>query len=280
MALLLDPLLSPEQRARAFLTAVLLLPVLRTAIWVWVRRGRYSCLQCLFLFWAMLLTRILWRAQVPPWPLPPGQGAVLVANHRSSIDPFFVQIQAPRPMHWMVAREYCDHPLLGPLLRISPVIRTNRSGVDTAATKTAIRLAAKGGVVGMFPEGRINMTDQLLLPGRPGAVLVALKARVPLVPCFISGSPYGGSAGSPFLMRAKVTVRFGELIDLAPYFGREDEDGLVGELMLRALRAMAVLAEREDFQPQLAGRRWRPTPEEVARAANALRQRGTENHAG
>ncbi|MCY2993281.1 MAG: hypothetical protein NTY19_36185, partial [Planctomycetota bacterium] len=94
MALLLDPLLSPEQRARAFLIAVLLLPVLRVAIWAWVRRGRYSCLQCIFLFWAMLLTRILWRAQVPPWPLPPGQGAVLVANHRSSIDPFFVQIKA------------------------------------------------------------------------------------------------------------------------------------------------------------------------------------------
>lgn len=276
MALILDSLLSPEQRAWAFVSAVLAWPVLRAAIWVWVRRGRYNWLQCAFLFWAMLLTRILWRVQVPPWPLPPGQGAVLVANHRSSIDPFFVQIQAPRPMHWMVAREYCDHPLLGPLLRISPVIPTNRSGVDTAATKTAIRLAAQGGVVGMFPEGRINMTDQLLLPGRPGAALVALKARVPLLPCLITGSPYGGTAGSPFLMRAKVTVRFGELIDVSPYYGREDENGLVGELMLRALRTIAALAGREDFQPQLAGRRWRPTQADVEQAAMTLRQRGAE----
>ena len=32
-------------------------------------------------------------------------------------------------------------------------------GIDTAATKTAIRLAQAGELVGMFPEGRINDTD-------------------------------------------------------------------------------------------------------------------------
>ena len=43
----------------------------------------------------------------------------------------------------------------------------------------------EGELVGMFPEGRINTTDQLLLPGRSGAALIALKARAPVVPCYI-----------------------------------------------------------------------------------------------
>jgi 1-acyl-sn-glycerol-3-phosphate acyltransferase len=267
---LLDLLSGPEPRALVFLVAVLLAPVLLSV--AWVQRSPYTYLQSVFFLLIVLLVRILWRAQVPPWPLPPGQGALLVANHRSSIDPFFLQVVAPRTVHWMVAREYCEHPLLGWFLRLADVIPTNRSGMDTAATKAAIRLAAEGGLVGMFPEGRINMTDQPLQPGRAGAVLVALKARVPLLPCYIAGSPYGGTAISPLRMRAKVAVRFGEPIDLSPYYDRQDEEGLVGQLMLRTLSAIAALAGRPDFQPRLAGRRWRPSDEEVARDTALLHQ--------
>jgi hypothetical protein len=65
-------------------------------------------------------------------------------------------------------------------------------------------------------------------------------------------------------MRAHVKVTFGQLVDLSPYYGRESEPGIVGELTLRAVREIAVLAGREDFQPTLAGRRWKPLEEESA----------------
>lgn len=266
---LLEPLLHPEPRAVIFLIIVLVALLGRIA-W-WFRYGDYTCVQSFFLFIATVFVRILWRAQVPPWPLAPGQAALLVSNHRSSIDPFFMQAVAPRPVHWMVAREYCEHPILGPLLRIAEVISTNRTGIDTAATKTAIRLAASGGCVGMFPEGRINMTSELLQPGRPGAILVALKARVPILPCYIEGAPYGGTALSPLVMSAKVKVRFGQLIDLTPYFDRDLEDGLLGELLLRTLKSIAALAGQPDYRPRLAGRRWKPTEDDIARDTAALR---------
>ena len=31
------------------------------------------------------------------------------------------------------------------------------------------------------------------MPGRPGAALIALKARVPVVPCYIHDAPYDGT---------------------------------------------------------------------------------------
>ena len=34
----------------------------------------------------------------------------------------------------------------------------------------AIRLAAEGGLVGMFPEGAINTTDEFMRPVRPGGM--------------------------------------------------------------------------------------------------------------
>jgi 1-acyl-sn-glycerol-3-phosphate acyltransferase len=164
----------------------------------------------------------------------------------------------------MVAREYCETPLLGGMLRTFQVIPVGRGGVDTAATKQAIRLAQEGGLVGMFPEGRINETqDTLLLPGRPGAALVALKARVPIIPVFISGSPYDGTPLGPLKMRAHVRVKIGKPMDLSAYYGREKEAGVTQEITKRLMREIACLAGHPEFEPQLAGRRWMSEGQEI-----------------
>ncbi|MBM4002227.1 MAG: 1-acyl-sn-glycerol-3-phosphate acyltransferase [Planctomycetes bacterium] len=241
-----------------------ILPVvwLGYAAWRW-QKTSFTLLEFSVHFLATLLVRFLWRAQVAPFPFPRGTGMVLISNHRSSVDPLFFGISMHWPGHWMVAKEYCEHPKFRWFLKLAQVIPTNRGGIDTAATKTAIRYAAQGDVVGMFPEGRINITRELMLPGRPGAILVALKAKVPILPCYVEGAPYGGTAGSPLLMPARVRVRFGPLIDLSPYFDRELDNGELGQLMLRCLKEIARLARRPDFEPQIAGRQWKPASQDA-----------------
>lgn len=227
--------------------------------------SRFGPLQALLWVIAYVLTRWQWRAKVPrSLPVPDDQGAVIVCNHRSSIDPFFVQTITGRKIYWMVAREYVENPFFGWFLKACEVIPVGRGGVDTAATKAALRRTAEGGIVGMFPEGRINMTEQLLLPCRPGAVVVALKSKVPLLPVYIEGSPYRKTPWSPFLMRARVEVKVGPLIDVSGYYGREDDSEIVQQLMLRVLREIAILAGQPNFEPKLAGRSWKPTAEEIA----------------
>jgi hypothetical protein len=76
------------------------------------------------------------------------------------------------------------------------------------------------------------------------------------LPCYIEGAPYAGSVISPLLMTARVRVRFGELLNLSAYYGREQESGVLGTLCVEAMTAIAKLAGRDDFQPRLAGRRW------------------------
>jgi 1-acyl-sn-glycerol-3-phosphate acyltransferase len=136
-------------------------------------------------------------------------GALLIANHRCSVDPFFIQLISGCRVHWMVAGEYFKHALFGPLLRSYQAIPTNRAGVDTASTKRAIALASKGHFVGMFPEGRINRTNEPLLTIRPGAAVVAQRASVPLVPIWIEGAPAGWEVYSALFMPAKVTIFVG-----------------------------------------------------------------------
>jgi 1-acyl-sn-glycerol-3-phosphate acyltransferase len=235
--------------------------------------------QAILYCWSYLLVHVQWRAQLPKTlPIPDDSGAVLVCNHRSSIDPFFLQMVTGRKIYWMVAKEYVNHWVVGLPLRICEVIPVGRGGVDTAATKSALRRTASGGLVGMFPEGRINMTEQLLLPCRPGAAVIALKSRVPMLPVYIQGSPYRKVPWSPFLMRARVVVKVGPLLDVSEFYGRENEPEIVQQVMLRVLKAIAVLADQPDFEPQLAGRNWKPTAAEVAADADAMEERRKKNH--
>jgi 1-acyl-sn-glycerol-3-phosphate acyltransferase len=171
----------------------------------------------------------------------------------------------------MVAREYVEHPALRWFLTTCEVIPVNRGGIDTAATKIALRYVGNCGVVGMFPEGRINKTDQLFIAVRPGAALVAIKTRAIVLPCYIEGSPYNGTAWSPLFMPARVTVQYGETIDAADYADRieagEDEAAVTRELLIDSLKAIAKLAGQDNFEPELAGRTWKvkeSTPETAA----------------
>ncbi len=247
----------------AFLLAVLVIAI--GVFVIWWRRSPLTLKETLLWSVNYLLARLIWRTRIEgELPVQPDKGAVIVANHRSSVDPAFIQICVRRVVYWMVAREYCEAPFLRALLRALQVIPVGRGGIDTAATKQAIRLAREGGLVGMFPEGRINLTtDQLLLPGRPGAALVALRAQVPIIPMFIFDAPYNGTPLSPLFMRSKVRVKIGSPIDLSPYFGREKEEGVLQEITERAMREMAILAGHADFQPQLAGARWKSAEAEL-----------------
>ena len=237
--------------------------VVGLALWASVAwwRTYYTFPQALLYLLNRLITSLLWRVRVTGLlPVRPGRPAVIVSNHISGIDPLLIQRAAICRVHWMVAREYVEHPAMAWAFRILQVISVNRGGVDTSATKQAIRLLERGESVGMFPEGRINTkpNETLLLPGRPGAAWVALRARVPVVPCYVSGSPYSGTALGSFLMTARARVVVGEPIDISEYYDRADEREVQQQLTRRFLQEIAKLAGNPLFEPKLAGRRWKP----------------------
>jgi 1-acyl-sn-glycerol-3-phosphate acyltransferase len=202
-----------------------------------------------------LLARILWRAKIRgDFPIPPGRGAVIVCNHRCPLDPSFLAIAVPRVVHWIVAKEYCEYPGFRQILRLCEVIPVRRGAIDPAAIRAAIRLVRRGELVGIFPEGRINTTAQLLLPGRSGAAMIALKARAPLVPCYLHGAPYDGTTLGCLFMPAAVRLEIGAPIDVSTYVDGDDQRHALEELTRRLLREMARLAGQADFEPQLGGR--------------------------
>jgi 1-acyl-sn-glycerol-3-phosphate acyltransferase len=260
---------------RANFTAILAASGLGLALLAWIvlawRRTNFTFFQAFLSFGNAFFARVLWRTQVSGLlPVSYGEGAIIVCNHSSGVDPNVIQVCTDRVVHWLVAREYYEMPVLNWAFRATDTIPVNRAGVDTASTKMAIRLAQQGGLVGLFPEGRINTTPELLLPGRPGAALIALRARVKVIPCYVSGVPYDGTALGSLRMPAQARVMVGEPIDLSPYFGREGDKKVLEELTKRFLVEIAKLAGVADYQPKLAGRQWKNGELAEARSTEAV----------
>ena len=91
------------------------------------RKTEYTWPQ--FVMWVLAgcLTRFLWRATYEnSMPGEVNSGAVIVSNHHSGVDPFFLQVCCKRPIRWMVAKEYCEHRVFGWMLRLCEVISVNR----------------------------------------------------------------------------------------------------------------------------------------------------------
>jgi len=248
---------SNEIVAIPFLFVVALIPISLTV--ACLRRKPLSPLQWIFYGVAVVLVKILWRAQLPMrFPIPDNQGAVIICNHRSSIDTCFIQVVAgPRLIHWMVAQLYGERTFIGWFLKQCEMIPVRRKGNNTSAARAAIKLVQRGKLVGMLPEGTINTTDKFMKGVRPGAVHVALKAGVPIVPCYIEGSPYHEVLWRPIFMPARTRVKIGAPIDLSEFHGREQEDGVVQRITIRCVKEIAKLAGEDDFEPEFSGRDWK-----------------------
>jgi 1-acyl-sn-glycerol-3-phosphate acyltransferase len=139
--------------------------------------------------------------------LPRRGPAILVCNHTSSLDPALLQAASPRMIRWMMAREY-DSPGLRWFFRKLGVIMVERSGRDAAATRAALRLLEQGAVVGIFPEGKIETTTQLL-PFHSGIALLALKSGAPVFPAYLDGWQRGRGMLQAIVAPSHATLSFG-----------------------------------------------------------------------
>jgi len=145
--------------------------------------------------------------------LPRRGPAILVSNHISSLDPVMIQSACPRLIRWMMAAEYYNQKSLRWLLDSVGTIPVERSGRDMAATRAALRALEMGYVVGVFAEGRIETTPELI-PFQQGIVLLAARSEAPICPAYIEGSQRNRDMLPAYLSPQRATLRFGPTLKL------------------------------------------------------------------
>lgn len=108
---------------------------------------------------------------------------ILCANHMSNWDVVALYLACPRLINFMAKAELFKFKPLGWLLYKVGAFPVRRGENDITAIKTAMKVLKDGEVLGIFPEGTRSNGEDAQAKG--GAVLIASKTNVPIVPAAI-----------------------------------------------------------------------------------------------
>jgi 1-acyl-sn-glycerol-3-phosphate acyltransferase len=130
--------------------------------------------------------RLIGRLEVVGATNVPDGPVILVANHDSLSDPFFLGASVDRPLRFLTKRELWRYRAVGRVLEELGGIPVERARGDVGAVASVARALEHGDAVAIFPQGTV-----LGSPDRPwqrGAARLALTTGAPLVPVAIVGA--------------------------------------------------------------------------------------------
>ena len=191
----------------------------------------------------------------------PEGGAIIAPNHSSWMDVNVLAPSLPKRAQFMAKAELLEVPLTGIFMEMCGAIPIERYCIDSSGLKKAIDLLRKGEHLVIFPEGTIpgeeDMTrddvepDTGLLPGNAGAVILALKTKVPIVPVGIKNTDialppevYPRMEKLPPLSFPKVSIEFGKPIYFDEYYGKKMTSDIVDPLIKNVMIEIGKLCGR------------------------------------
>ena len=219
-----EPLTSPL----SIVVLVSLITGVLYAALAWVLRARLDTLGVAIVrLTTRIYLRIVHGLRRVKDPLPKTGAAIVVANHRSGIDPPVLSVHSCRQIRFLMASEYFQMRGLTWLYRQLKTIPVKRDGRDLAATKEALKALYAGEVIGIFPEGEIreeglsesseeeHKAQKDSSDVKEGAALLALKTGAPIITAYIEGTPMHESVLHAFLIPSRSRVTFGKPLVLS-----------------------------------------------------------------
>jgi 1-acyl-sn-glycerol-3-phosphate acyltransferase len=182
----------------------------------------------------------------------PADGPAIVAgNHLSFADHFLMPAILKRRITFLAKAEYFTGPgikgrLTAAFFRSAGQIPVDRSGKEAgqAAIREGLRVLHKGELLGIYPEGT-RSHDGRLYKGKVGVAAMALKARVPVIPCAMIGTFEAQPPGQVVPRIHPVVIRFGKPLDFSRYAGMENEKAILRAVTDEIMYAILTLSEQE-----------------------------------
>ena len=135
-----------------------------------------------FLIYVLYPPKVKGRENIPK------EGPVVLAgNHTKWVDPEMIcAVVKKRQVHFL-AKQELFHGAAHIVTWGMGAIPVNRKIHDHGALDNAIEALKEGLCIGIFPEGTINRTEDVIMPFKIGAVKMTQEANATLVPFTITG---------------------------------------------------------------------------------------------
>jgi 1-acyl-sn-glycerol-3-phosphate acyltransferase len=171
--------------------------------------------------------RVHGRAALPEGP------AIYASNHESALDVWALLRAIPRNLRFVAKQELFRIPIFGWYLKLARFVAVDRR--DRAQAVLALHRAAdivrSGTSLIVFPEGT-RSSDGRIQPFKKGPFVLAMEARVPVVPIAIAGACERTPKGRIEVHPGMIDVALGDPVHPGDF---SDKDALLREVRLRII---------------------------------------------
>ena len=162
-----------------------------------------------------LLFKLLYRPTVKGLENIPKTGRILIAgNHTKWLDPVLLVACTNRQVHFL-AKEELFHGITKFIVKGMGCVPVDRKKHDKNVLETTYKFLENELCIGIFPEGTINRTDDIIMPFKIGAVKACSKTNTNLVPFIITGKYQ--------LVKKTINLEFLEPIKVSEDLEKENE---------------------------------------------------------
>ena len=181
----------------------------------------------------------------------PDGPVILVSNHLSFSDSFFMPLYYPRKVTFLAKAEYFNgRGLKGWFSRMFFTgvgqVPVDRSGgrASEAALDTGLRILGEGKVLGIYPEGT-RSPDGRLYRGKTGIARMAVEAGAPVVAVAMINTYEIQPPGKLRPKIRRVGIRFGEPMDFSRYEGMEGDRFVLRSITDEIMYELMTLSGQE-----------------------------------
>ena len=138
----------------------------------------------------------------------PKEGAAVIAgNHKHALDPILVDVCTNRVIHTLAKKDLHDGKFGFFFRAIGSIPVDLKAKTNKESLVSAIDYLNNGALVNVSPEAKRNYTKEILLPFKPGAVVMAQRTNCNIIPYSIMGN---------YNFRSKnLKITFGEPINVS-----------------------------------------------------------------
>lgn len=135
----------------------------------------------------------------------PDKPYILAGNHTSLMDIPFLIVALEDDIHFMAKKELFSNKISNYIFSRMGAFPIDRNIADLKALKESLFILKNNEVLGVFPEGTRNKTDDLILPFKPGVSNLSIKTNSLIVPFGINGK---------YKFRSEIKLNIGKPIDV------------------------------------------------------------------
>ena len=168
--------------------------------------------------------------------------AIIISNHTSIYDyAAFLFVFFSRTLRYQMAEVLFKKALLRNFLKAMGGIFVDRDSNDFGFIDKSQKVLEKGGVIGIFPEGRSpEKEEEKPLAFKPGATQLALMANVPIIPVYTNGC---------YFQKRRARVIIGKPIYVSELYDNDKDykinlENITEELRARVINLGKILEEK------------------------------------